>query len=510
MFVALVLLYYIASRMTQPSGVPIEEPPAYCATSSHAFLGPTRTAGAPFLAQTNTASPKTGTHTLIYTPPQPIETGVQSKDHKPTDRNIYELFGTISPYYVSDGFGVFEYGLPGQCKVAQVHVVSRHGTRYNTHDLRLPEVISSADFKAFEELEFLNGWKYDQGVNILTSLGNQQLFDKGVRTFFRYGRLLSGKDKIVARSTTQERMMMSAEYFLLGFFGTVWPEFVDLDLLIEEEGYNNSLASYDNCPYNARLKHNREDLRPFLEQYLAGAVERINSKVHGINFTVDDVYDMQELCTFEAVTLGFSRFCNLFTQKEWEDYEYYQSWNWYNENFLGSETARALGISWVEEFKNRLLGKPYNASRNGIQNSTLNEDPKHFPLNQPIYMDFTHDSVVTNIFSALNFQQFKSNFSVSGDKQPFDISKVVPFASQTYFEVIECDGPVPGDRSAEVSGNSKAKYIHVMLNDHTLPLAKNIPQYCEERADGWCDFNKFTEYLETLWDEVSFEATCFK
>lgn len=482
-------------------------------------MGPTRTAGAPFLAQTDKAAPKTGSPTKSYSLPQPIETSVQSSDHKPDDRNIFELFGTISPYYVGKGWGVFEYGLPGQCHIDQVHVLSRHGTRYSTDDSKFPDFLkNNSDFKASGDLEFLNSWEYDQGNNILTTLGNQQLFDKGARTFFRYGRLFDWDNvdgKFVSRSTTQERMTMSAEYFLIGFFGTNWQKYTNLELLIEAEGFNNTLAPYDHCPVNddiSKLGLSDKKASNFLTTYLKNATERFNTQVEGLNFTAKEVFQMQQLCTYEANNLGFSQFCNLFTQQEWEDYEYYLSWTWYNDNFFGAQTGRALGIGWVEEFKNRLTNTTYDPSRQALQNSTLNQNSTFFPLNQKLYFDFTHDSVITNIFAALGFDQFKSNFSdTAANPQPFDVSTVVPFASQTYFEVIECDSEVPSDRHAESSGsNSDAKkYIHIILNDHTLPLHKNIPEFCEERADGWCEFEKFVEYLDTLWDKAEFNKACF-
>ncbi|GMM36002.1 hypothetical protein DASC09_033270 [Saccharomycopsis crataegensis] len=526
MFIAAISLYYLAIRISSVTALPIvvgdhdgnSDSSQDLFPTNIGYLGPTRTAGAPFLAQTNAAAAKTGTPTSKdYILPQPIETSVQSSDHSPEDRNIFELFGTISPYYVSDGWGVYDYAMPGQCKIDQVHVLSRHGTRYNTRDSPFASVIGNAkQFNATGDLEFLNQWEYDQGVNILTTLGNQQLFDKGARTFFRYGRMYDWNNmdsKMVVRSTTQERMTMSAEYFLIGFFGTNWQKYVNLELIIEEEGFNNSLATYEACPNNNKIYElglSKKKASGFLKKFLGNATDRFNSQLEGLSLEPEDVYYMQELCTFEAVTLGYSQFCKLFTQEEWEDYEYYNSWVWYNANFYGAQTSRALGISWVEEFYNRITNTTYDASKQALQNSTLNKDPIFFPLDQKLYMDFTHDSTITNIYSALGFEQFKSNFSDSRTNQPFDLSKVVPFASQSYFEIITCDDAVPNDRSSEqVEGSGSTKYIHVILNDHTLDLHENVPKYCEARSDGWCELSSFLEYMATLWDSAEFHKSCF-
>lgn len=513
------------------------------AVTSGEYLGFTSTGGAPFLAQTNkiqTIVPTGTSSSSIYNLPQPIETSLsQPKDHKaPKDRNIFELFGTISPYYSPKDrdFGIPELGLPRhdiKCEIKQIHLLSRHGTRYNTYNPSLAAeflIDNKEELIKYSKLlsDILSEWKFDQGVAILTSLGNQQLFDKGVQMFFRYGKLYfdnaKKNEKVFVRSTTQERMTMSSEYFLLGFFGVDWKNFADLQLIIEHDGFNNSLATYKNCPAlkNYNFKELPDEIVKFREKYLKDAIRRFNdfsdshriSKSSNLNFNSSVLFSLQELCSYESVTLGYSPFCELFTQKEWEDYEYLNSWIWYNQNFFGAPTARALGISWVEEFKLRL----HNNTNEGFEyHQALQNSSIPFPLNGSLYFDFTHDSIITNIFAALGLQQFKSNFTGDGSQQPFDLSRVVPFASQTVFEIIECGSEfyreVVNDEIL-IKKDSKPrktpqKYIHMMLNDHTLDLHLNIPDYCEKRLDGWCKLDSFLDYLETLWDKADFEKSCF-
>ncbi len=42
----------------------------------------------------------------------------------------------------------------------------------------------------------------------------------------------------------------------------------------------------------------------------------------GFEWTIDDVYAAQNMCPYETVAYGFSRFCDLFTYDEWHDYGY--------------------------------------------------------------------------------------------------------------------------------------------------------------------------------------------
>lgn len=480
-------------------------------------LGSTATGAAPMLVQTDTVAAVTGIPKSVYNNPQDIEKNVQSFDHKPGDRSIQEMFSSLSPYYVSDGFGVYNYGMPGQCRVKQVHYLSRHGSRYADAPMPFVDALSNSTFNASGNLEFLNKWQNKVGKNILVTLGNKQLFDKGAKTFFQYGGLYDWdnlEDKIVVRSTSQERMTKSALYFLNGFFGLDWEKYAFLELLVEDDKVNNTLAAWNGCANNAFSYGYVEypQLEVFKKNYLTKAAKRINKNISGFQFTPDQIFQMQTMCAYETSSLGASKFCPLFSQKEWENYEYYQSADWYVQNSFGNSMGRALGIGWVEEFKDRLLNTTYSPSSQATQNSTIDENPYFFPLDQSLYFDFTHDSSIINIITALGFEQFKANWTFEGpqkDKQFFDISKITPFAAQMSFEIIECDEQVPVHRDSEsVAGSSPTQYVHLLLNDNTLSLSKNIPKFCEDRVDGWCKLDSFLAYLDTLYGTAQFANAC--
>jgi len=48
----------------------------------------------------------------------------------------------------------------------------------------------------------------------------------------------------------------------------------------------------------------------------------VQNYIDGLELNVRDVYAMQEMCAFETVALGYSKFCELFTEKEWEGFDY--------------------------------------------------------------------------------------------------------------------------------------------------------------------------------------------
>lgn len=52
------------------------------------------------------------------------------------------------------------------------------------------------------------------------------------------------------------------------------------------------------------------------------ATERLAKHVEGYEWTVQDTYAAQNMCPYETVAYGFSRFCSLFTYEEWIGFSY--------------------------------------------------------------------------------------------------------------------------------------------------------------------------------------------
>lgn len=75
---------------------------------------------------------------------------------------------------------------------------------------------------------------------------------------------------------------------------------------------------------------------------------------------------------------------------------------WYGSG-PGNPTAAAQGLGYVQELVSRLTHTPINVW-NSSTNSTLDSSNITFPLNQPIYVDATHDVVIASSMSPLPFQ----------------------------------------------------------------------------------------------------------
>ncbi|KAI7666500.1 phosphoglycerate mutase-like protein [Hortaea werneckii] len=397
-------------RQTASGASSSSDIPQYYQTSPELFPGPTPTGEPAFLAQTNPAPfPST-----TYIPPSPLETQVPIQGNK-DDGNIFHMMGQLSHYFPNpDGFGVDEYPLPENATIKQLNMLSRHGARYPTTGSGAPmlaEKITNyttgvlGDVEFTGPLSFLNKWQYQLGAEILVPVGKQELFDSGTLHQYMYGHLYPNNgSKIIARSTTQDRMTKTAEYFLAGFFGLDWPSNATLVLAIEgsDSTWNNSLAGYDNCP-NSNKPVSAGGNNATIEWYsiyLADATERLRPHAPGFNWTVTDTYNAQSMCAYETVALGYSAFCDLFTFEEWQGYEYSVDLYFAGGYGFQSPTGRAVGIGYVQEILARLQHHVIDHPVAQI-NLTLDNNTATFPLDQTLNFDFSHD---TNIMAILSIR----------------------------------------------------------------------------------------------------------
>jgi Histidine phosphatase superfamily (branch 2) len=177
--------------------------PQYFQTSPELWAGPTATGKAPFLAQT-----RAWDSAVSYVPNQPLQTGIPVEGMSVKEKGVFGMMGYLTPYRPSEGFGVEEWPLPEGAEVVQLQMVSRHGSRYPTEGSNvqaLGDKVKKAKelgkFKGTGALEFLNGWKYELGSEILVNKGRQELFDSGVLHSYMYGQLYNTDSKIIVRTT---------------------------------------------------------------------------------------------------------------------------------------------------------------------------------------------------------------------------------------------------------------------------------------------------------------------
>lgn len=63
-------------------------------------------------------------------------------------------------------------------------------------------------------------------------------------------------------------------------------------------------------------------LAKFRATYLPAIAARLEKDNPQIVFSDAEIYSMQEMCGFETLVRGSSKWCDLFTHADWENFEY--------------------------------------------------------------------------------------------------------------------------------------------------------------------------------------------
>ncbi|KAF4988262.1 hypothetical protein FGRMN_9866 [Fusarium graminum] len=500
-------LAFSGSRSGSCPGAP-HRVPQYFQTSPELWAGVTATGKPAFMAQTHAFEP-----TATFVPNDPLQTSIPIEGMKEGNRSIFQMMGYLSPYSPSTGFGVDEYPIPQGAEIVQVQMLSRHGARYPTPGANVATLgerlaNASSTLKASGALEFLNDWKYELGKAILVPRGRQELFESGVLHSYMYGSLYNPESKLIVRTTTQDRMLKSAENWMAGFFGLEWTNNATIEVIIEAPGFNNSLAGGLNCP-NSNKADYVTPVATWYEKYLKDATDRFNDATEGFTWTPADVWAAQNMCPYETVAYGFSRFCDLFTYEEWEHFGYSIDLGFSSGAGFQSPVGRATGLGYQQEVMARLKNHTLGYSGSQI-NITLDGMTETFPLNQSLYFDFSHDTNIISILAAFGLRQFAEELPTDrypGEHQ-FVVSKLTPFGARLDIEIIKAPKPVSPERDGYLEGK-ETKYIHFVLNQRTVPLGRSFPECDVNRKDGWCELDTFMEVQDTMADKAQFDYSCF-
>ncbi|PSR75750.1 histidine phosphatase superfamily [Coniella lustricola] len=478
------------------------------------YPGTTVTGIEPAAAETATSYPynngSTGEFPLIAPAPHGQSSHSSSFD-------IKKYWGNLSPWYSvpSTDYGLPESTsplIPSGCDITQLHLLYRHGARYPTSGAAPASFAAkvanatTTGFNATGDLTFLADWTYKLGAELLTPFGRTQNFLLGVEYRQLYGKLLNNFTAQGAipifRTESQDRMVKTANNFAAGFFGV--PEYLDqvnIEILVENLGVNNSGAPYEICTnadITSRGSIGSTAATTFANNAFNKTLARLNSEVSGITFTPTDAIAMLELCSYETVALGYSAFCDLFTEQDYLNYEYYFDLSFYYNNGPGSPVSAAQGKGYLQEFVGRFT-QTYPTAESSL-NETYDDNPTYFPLNQSIYADATHEVVVLDTLTAFNLTPLFMGEPLSLDhnahSNSFVASKLVPFATHFTVQVLECPAYQP------------TKQMRFIVNDAVVPLNGTYAG-CSYDADGLCSFDNVVSVLQTRLDEIDYDYDCF-
>lgn len=236
-------------------------------------------------------------------------------------------------------------------------------------------------------------------------------------------------------------------HFSAGFFGVqeFQNDYHQL-IMIETPGQNNTLAPFENCANanNAVANIGTTASNAWSEIYLAPTLKRLSPLLKGFNLTITDLVAMQQLCAYEVRKVISYKFTSLMYadclpwvlrilrcfQRGWVewlrvlrrcDWALLLSCTycsdiyccildlsfWYG-NGPGNPASSAQGIGYVQELVSRLT-QTRITSFNSAVNSSIVTNPVQFPLNQSIFVDASHDTVISTSQFSIELNQYDVN-----------------------------------------------------------------------------------------------------
>ncbi|KAL5342834.1 histidine phosphatase superfamily [Aspergillus crustosus] len=388
---------------------------------------------------------------------------------------ISHLWGQYSPYFSLGHESAISPDVPEGCEVTFAQVLSRHGARYPTESksTKYAELISAIqkNVTSFSgKYAFLGSYEYVLGADDLTTFGEDQMVDSGVRFYHRY-KSLARKVTPFIRASGSDRVVASAERFIDGFQKAKGEDqhskgrAAAVNVVLPEiDGFNNTLdhstcTSFENDERDDEIKAN------FTAIIMPSIRERLASDLHGVDLSDKGIIYLMDMCSFDTIartTDGseLSPFCALFTEKEWVQYDYMQSLSKYYGYGAGSSLGPAQGIGFTNELIARLTQSPVRD--NTSTNRTLDSNPSTFPLDTSLYADFSHDNNMISIFFAMGLYNGTGPLSQSSiesikEMDGYAASWTVPFGARAYFELLQCK-------------RQEVPLVRVLVNDRVVPL----------------------------------------
>jgi hypothetical protein len=317
---------------------------------------------------------------------------------------ISHSWGQYSPFFSvpSD----ISPAVPDGCSVSFVQVLSRHGARDPTaskttaYRATIAKIQRGSHFTG--PYAFLGVYNFSLGADMLTAFGQQEMVNSGVHFYNRYENLAKDATPFV-RASGQVRVVESAQNFTQGYHqarladrASTGPDSFPYAIITIAEGAennntlnNNLCASFEDGPF-ASIGHAAQST--WLDVFAPSITARLNNNLPGTNLNSAETINLMDMCPFDTVASSsgqISPFCGLFTEDEWQQYDYYQSLGKYYGYGNGNPLGPTQGIGYANELIARMTNTPVRDVTS--VNHTLDRSNATFPLGKALYADFSHD-----------------------------------------------------------------------------------------------------------------------
>ncbi|KAJ8100913.1 histidine phosphatase superfamily [Lipomyces tetrasporus] len=397
--------------------------------------------------------------------------------------------------------------LPPQCVVDQVHMLSRHAERYPTLSvgIKMKSMITKLKAAGTPVFPFLESWEeffeVDENgkstdLEELTREGRyagvRQAYNTGVTLRERYDHLVDGGDDGENKtfsifSCSCSRVLHTAENFALGFFREdelfANVRHVIIPDIAPERGADTLTPVKACIRYRQDTEAGRKRGSALLEQFQSVYLSRVAVRLRqqfGYDFSVSDLWHMQELCGFEILATGNeeSPWCGIFTQREWEEFAYARDLLHYYRSGPGTPYSAVMGFLYLNATREVLELGPERAGK--------------------LFFSFAHDGDIVPLVGTLGlFPEVEPlPYTYVPDNRNWKLSSVVPMGGRVVFERVSCVSTM----------STSSVGVRILVNDGVVP----VPGCESETRDGEiCPLDVFVKLVDKKGEEVGeFDEVC--
>ena len=132
------------------------------------------------------------------------------------------------------------------------------------------------------------------------------------------------------------------------------------------------------------------------------------------------------------------------------------------------------GVGYTNELLSRL-------SSRALRDSTQTNHTHPFPLHRPLYVDFTHDTLLASVLSTLSLAPTSA--------EQWKASALVPFAGNLVVERVVCDDDEPGQQR-----------VRALLNDRVVGEWSSVAEF--KKAQAYAQANGEGDWQRCGWHAV--------
>ncbi|KAB5550958.1 histidine acid phosphatase, partial [Coniochaeta sp. 2T2.1] len=410
--------------------------------------------------------------------------------------------------------------VPEGCVVDQAAYILRHGSRYPDNGAYNGWVAMQARFNldngytASGSLSFLPKWKTvltnpPLQIAMESPTGYKEAFDLGYQLRTRYPTLYNEGDPFVVWSNNYTRVLQTAQTFVRGYLGQQSASTLGSVVAVTSKGFpaniGDTLAPSDMCPLFSD-DEGATYTKKWNAIWVPPVQKRLQALISGnLTLTEGDVTQIPYLCGFESQITGrLSPWCDVFTDEELRQYEYFNDLRYYYGVGPGTKLQQTMMTPYLDALVKLMVKGP------GIKGKS-SDGVSEFAVPN-LLMSFLNDGQLTELLSASGIFDEQASLDPEGmdPDRLWRGSRFVTMRGTLAFERLTCSassstppstttttppastktGCKPRPTPTGAPGSESGTFVRLRLNDAVYKLPG-----CSGGPGQSCPMGEYANYV---------------